>query len=407
MLAQASAQKKRIATILTFIAIPLSGFVTDIYLPSFPAMAKDLGVHQSSIQLTLTCFFMSYGLSQLLVGSLLDSIGRFRPAMFSLGVLVVTSLLIGLTHSVTLICALRIIQGIAVAFIIVAKRAFFVDLYTGEERKHYLGYFTIIWSCGPIIAPFLGGYLQQYFNWQSNFYFLAAYALIILVLELSLSGETLAEKKPFHIEKIKKDYAMMLGNKNFLLGIILLGLSYSVVMVFNIAGPFIIANSFHFNSVVIGLCTLILGIAWMTGGIINRKTLAIDFNRKVKFAGSLQFTLIVALLLIGFMYQQLWSYMILAFVIHCCCGFLFTVYFTHSLLYFPQNAGMTGGLMGGMIYGITSLTSFIISHTGRILTQQDMLWRYLVMSVILVLVLWYAVRLDKQAQHSSGTLVRG
>lgn len=74
-----------------------------------------------------------------------------------------------------------------------------MDVYDGEERKHYLSIMTIVWSLGPIIAPFIGGYLQKSFGWQSNFTVLAAYSLIILILELVFSGETIKNKNPFHI----------------------------------------------------------------------------------------------------------------------------------------------------------------------------------------------------------------
>lgn len=391
MLQSASERRKRLATILAFISIPLSGFVTDIYLPSFPSMAKSLGVAEKNIQLTLTCFFMSYGISQLFVGSLLDSIGRFKPAMYALGVLVISSVVIGFTRDIQLICLLRVLQGIAVAFVVVAKRAFFVDLYSGDKLKHYLSYFTIIWSLGPIVAPFLGGYLQKLFNWQSNFYFLAAYALLMLVAELAVSGETIAQRKPFELKRIKDNYAMMLGNRLFVLGIFTLGLAYSVVMVFNVAGPFVIENSFHYNSVIIGYCTLVLGFSWMIGGIVAKRLAAVDFNRKVTGASTLQFCLIVVLLLVGFQCHQLWCFMVFAFLIHICSGFLYTLHFTSTMLYFPQHAGMTSGLMGGMVYLITSLSSFMLSVTGKINTQQDIVIRYLVISALLAGVVWYTV----------------
>ena len=63
-LRSASEKQKKIATIITFFTIPLSGFMTDVYLPSFPSMARDLSVSETSIQLTLTCFFLSYGFAQ-------------------------------------------------------------------------------------------------------------------------------------------------------------------------------------------------------------------------------------------------------------------------------------------------------------------------------------------------------
>jgi MFS family permease len=88
-------------------------------------------------------------------------------------------LITGHTQNIYVIYLMRIVQEYCPDWSL-SKRAFFVDVYDGEERKHYLSIMTIVWSLGPIIAPFIGGYLQKSFGWQSNFTVLAGYSLIIL-----------------------------------------------------------------------------------------------------------------------------------------------------------------------------------------------------------------------------------
>lgn len=166
-------KNKFIATILAFAVIPMSGLATDIYLPSMPSMATELNLPESSIQLTLSIFLISYGLTQFFAGSIVDSFGRFRVSAVSLALFVVSFLVTAFTKDIFVIYAMRVLQGILSGFAVVAKRAFFVDVYEGEKRKHYLSIMTIVWSVGPIIAPFIGGYLQKLFGWQSNFYVLA------------------------------------------------------------------------------------------------------------------------------------------------------------------------------------------------------------------------------------------
>ena len=73
---------------------------------------------------------------------------------------------------------------------------------------------TIVWSLGPIIAPFIGGYLQKSFGWQSNFTVLAAYSLIILIAELIFSGETIKNKTLF-ILVLWNEFKTMLGTLDF------------------------------------------------------------------------------------------------------------------------------------------------------------------------------------------------
>jgi multidrug resistance protein len=327
---------------------------------------------------------LSYGISQLFVGGILDSIGRYRPKLAALLLLVISSILITTTNSILLICLLRVLQGIAVSVMVVATRAIFVDIYDAEKVKHYLSYFTIVWSLGPILAPFLGGYLEKLFNWHANFYFLAFYAGAIFLFEWFFSEESLPEKKKLNFSENINLYKMMLKNRIFMLGIIILGLSYSIVMLFNITGPFIIENTFHFTPVVIGYCTLILGFSWMIGGFIGKKRVSLGFKSRILQPIILQLILIVGLITTSYFTESLYIMIPFAFFIHICSGILFTSFFTTSMLYFPKNAGTAGGLMGGLVYIITSITSFIISVSGTVSLQKDLSWRYFIIAVILL-----------------------
>lgn len=398
MLREASEQRIRLITIMAFVSIPLSGFVTDIYLPSFPSMAKEMMVSEKDIQITLTSYLLSYGISQLFVGGILDSIGRYRPKLIALFLLVLSSILITMTNSILLICLLRILQGAAVSVLVVATRAIFVDIYDSERVKHYLSYFTIVWSCGPILAPFLGGYLEKLFNWHANFYFLAFYAGFLFLFEWFFSGESLTQKKKLDLSENISLYKMMLKNRIFMLGIFILGLSYSIVMLFNITGPFIIENTFHFTPVVIGYCTLILGFSWMIGGFIGKRRLALDFKPRILQPIMLQLLLIAGLIITSYFAESLFIMIPFAFFIHICSGILFTSFFTTSMLYFPNNAGTAGGLMGGLVYVITSVTSFIISISGTVTEQKGLSWRYLIIACLLlgiILIMNQAVQKEK------------
>lgn len=398
LMKEASEKRIRLITIMAFVSIPLSGFVTDIYLPSFPSMAKEMQVSEKDIQITLTSYLLSYGISQLFVGGILDSIGRYRPKLLALFLLIISSILITMTDSIFLICLLRILQGMAVSVLVVATRAIFVDIYDSEKVKHYLSYFTITWSCGPILAPFLGGYLEKMFNWHANFHFLALYAGILFLFEWFFSGESLPQKKKQDLSENISLYKMMLKNRIFMLGIIILGLSYSIVMLFNITGPFIIENTFHFTPVVIGYCTLILGFSWMIGGFIGKRRLKLDFKERILQPIILQLILIAGLIITSSFTQSLFIMVPFAFFIHICSGILFTSFFTTSMLYFPKNAGTAGGLMGGLVYVITSVTSFIISVSGTVTDQSGLSWRYLIIALFLlgiILTMNQAVKKEK------------
>src|SRR3954465_13898857 len=77
-------KNQRISTLLAFALLPLSGFATDIYIPSLPSMGADMHISAIQVQLTLTVFLITYGTSQLFIGSILDSFGRYRMSLIAL-----------------------------------------------------------------------------------------------------------------------------------------------------------------------------------------------------------------------------------------------------------------------------------------------------------------------------------
>ena len=351
-------EHRRVATILAFALLPLSGFATDIYIPSLPSMALSIHATNIQVQLTLTLFLISYGIAQLFIGSVLDSFGRYKISLVSLFIFALASVLIAVTKNIYLIYAMRIVHGITVGAVVVAKRAYFLDVYEGEKLKHYLSLFSIIWSTGPIVAPFIGGYFQVAFGWKSNFYFLGAFAVVMAVLELMFSGESLKHFSEFTLKRIIEVYISMIKTVSFTLGIVMLGLAYSMVMIYNMTGPFIIEHKLQLSPVVAGYSSLVLGLAWMIGGFISKGTINKPFFSRMVVNLGFQ-VLFVALMLLSIPYiSNLYSMVGFAFLIHVAAGFTFNNFFTYCLSRFPKNAGIASGLTGGINYVIVSFLSY-------------------------------------------------
>ena len=385
-----------LATILAFALIPLSGFATDIYIPSLPTMAGEMQVSNVQVQLTLSIFLISYGVAQLFIGSILDSFGRYKICLYSLLIFAGASIIIATTHNIYLIYLMRIIHGLTVGAIVVAKRAYFVDLYEGDQLKHYLSMFSIIWSTGPIVAPFIGGYLQTAFGWESNFYFLAGFALVFAVLELLFSGETLRHFTDFQLKKITKIYVEMIKTTSFTLGIVMLGLAYCMVMVYNMTGPFIIEHHFNFSPVIAGYSSLFLGFAWMVGGFIGKATINKPFFRRLMINSLFQVAFVILMILSLNFVSNLWSLIFFAFLIHVGAGFTFNNYFTFCLSKFPKNAGIAGGLTGGITYVIVSFLSYGIVNLIPAKDERNLSYSYLIMILISVLVMFVILKLRKK-----------
>lgn len=399
-------QNQGISTILAFALIPLSGFATDIYIPSLPTMAAAMQVSSLQVQLTLSLFLISYGVSQLFIGSLLDSFGRYRLSLICLLVFAASSIIIANTHNIYLIYLMRIIHGFTVGTVIVAKRAFFVDIYTGDKLKHYLSLFSIIWSTGPIVAPFLGGYLQTAFGWESNFYLLAGMAVVMAALEYVYSGESLKKFSEFSLRRILSVYIEMIRTTSFSLGIVMLGLGYSMVMIYNMTGPFIIEHHLGLTPVVAGYSSLILGLAWMVGGFIGKAMIDRPFFRKMAFNLLLQMIFTIGMIISIPFVSNLYSLIFFAFIIHVTAGYIFNNYFTFCLGKFPKNAGIASGLTGGITYVVVSALSYSIISFLPARDEVNLSSSYLILSIASMLVMFTIYRLSGRNEQNGSNVTK-
>jgi MFS family permease len=382
-------QHKGIANLLAFALLPLSGFATDIYIPSLPAMAGTMHVSNIQVQMTLTLFLASYGVTQLFIGSLLDSFGRYHISLFCLLAFAAASIVIANTHSIYIIYLMRVIHGITVGGVVVSKRAYFIDLFTGDKLKNYLSLFSIIWSTGPIVAPFIGGYLETAFGWKSNFYFLALFAVILAVLEYLYSGESLSKFSSFNVKKIANTYVDMIKTTSFTLGLVMIGLAYCMVMIYNMTGPFIIEHTLGLSPVIAGYSSLILGIAWMTGGIIGKITINRPFFKRLVVNLGLQLIFVIVMLISIKFIANLYTLIFFAFIIHVAAGFTFNNFFTYCLSKFPKNAGIASGLSGGINYVIVSIFSYSIVFFVPAKDAYNLGYSYLILILASVLVMLF------------------
>ena len=350
---------------LAFLLIPLSGIGTDIYLPSMPAMAQSLGGTAAQIQLTLTLFIAGYGLGQLVVGVLLDRFGRWRPMLVALALFALSSAAIAVSDDIWLICALRLLQGVLGAVAVVSKRTFFVDVFRGAALQRYLTWMTVVWSLGPICAPFIGGFVQTHWGWRANFIVLAVFSVLALVLECLGGGETLEKPQPIRPREVAARAWEIVRHRAFARGVLCVSAAYAMVMGWSMASPFIVETVYHRPPTTTGALALLMGLAWMGGGLIARAAMARSLATKHQ-AAVVAMACFIALLALSAWLPASWPSLevmaAVAFCIHVAAGLVFNIHFANVLSMFPQSAALSGGLAGGLAFLLTSIFSLLGIH---------------------------------------------
>ncbi len=258
-------------TFLIFLSIPLGQAAIDMYLPSLPSMAMHLQATDSMMQLTLTVYIFTLGLSQLIYGPFTDRYGR-RP-VFLLGYFIFTLASAGcyFSHTASQLLIARFFQGLGAGCGFVVSNAMMADLFQGRKLARMIALGSFTWSLTPIVAPVIGGFVQQYMGWRVNFLIILIYSTLLFFAFLFLLPESLAKEDQHSLHPIKllSSYGTILKNVTFLGLIIGVMASYGAIIGFNVIGPFILQNALHVTPAHYGIDVFIIGLSYTLGLYIN------------------------------------------------------------------------------------------------------------------------------------------
>ena len=167
-------------------------FAIDMYLPAMPMIEDDLGASVAATQMTLTAYFIAFGLAQLFYGPWSDQVGRKPPLYLGLGIFSVATVGCALAPSIAWLIALRAMQGLGGAVLMVVPRAIIRDRYTGVEGTKLMAMVMLVISVSPMLAPLAGSGLMLVGGWRLLFWAMFAAAGASLLVTAFAFRETLA-----------------------------------------------------------------------------------------------------------------------------------------------------------------------------------------------------------------------
>ncbi|MEN6592060.1 MAG: MFS transporter [Methanobacterium sp.] len=107
-----------------------------------------------------------------------------RKKIFTYGIIIFTiaSMLCALAPSAISLILFRIIQGIGTAMIFVTSLAIITEVYPPRERGKAIGINVASVYVGLSLGPILGGLMTQYLGWQSLFFLMIPFGILIIAL---------------------------------------------------------------------------------------------------------------------------------------------------------------------------------------------------------------------------------
>ena len=113
-------------------------FVTDMYLPTLPAMTDFFHTSSSMVQMGLTTSMIGLAAGQLLFGPLSDKYGRRTPLLTAMWLFIGSTLLCTFASDIRQFVTARFLQGIAGSGGIVISRSVATDRFGGRDLARML-----------------------------------------------------------------------------------------------------------------------------------------------------------------------------------------------------------------------------------------------------------------------------
>jgi DHA1 family bicyclomycin/chloramphenicol resistance-like MFS transporter len=167
---------KRLPLLLGFV-IAVGPVSTDMYLPAFPAIARDFH-NGAAPQYALAAYFVGLAIGQMTQGALSDRLGRRGPLLAGLIIYTAASLGCALSWNVPSFAVFRFLAAAGGSAGLVIPRAMVRDLTDGPAAAKMFSKLMLVMGVAPILAPMLGAMVVDFFSWRMIFVAAAGYGVV-------------------------------------------------------------------------------------------------------------------------------------------------------------------------------------------------------------------------------------
>lgn len=365
-LAQPAGRLMALACLIVFMA----QMATTVYLPSLPAVMRELAMSQSLVEMSISGYVVGAALPVLFWGSAADRWGRRGPLLISLALFVVCSLLLAFVSSAAELLALRVAQGIAGGGAAIIARIIVRDHWRGDDLARKLSVLSIAFITALGGGQFIGGLIGKYSHWEAGFALMAVTGVAAALLSMGLP---LQAGRPAAAASGPSPYWSILRRPGFLWPACAGGLGFATTVTLQEVSPFVFQEHFGLAVAGFGNVGLLIGLSYFSGAmVVNRLVARVGGLRLMRVGAALLAAATLAMLLgwhLGLLERLpgLWLFIGL----YCLTIFGQAVLFPNSMASAVSDAKEHGahamalcGFLQQGLAGIAATVSVLLHHDG-------------------------------------------
>lgn len=162
-------------SLLTLVLLTgISVLTLNLFLPSLSRIADEFEADYALVSLSIGGYLAVSAVLQIVMGPLSDLYGRRPVLLAGLAIFILASIGCYFAQDIWVFLGFRLLQS-AVVGAMVISRAVVNDIAPRAEAARLLGQIGAVMALAPMLAPVLGGVLDELFGWRANF---AAFILI-------------------------------------------------------------------------------------------------------------------------------------------------------------------------------------------------------------------------------------
>ncbi|MGR3779249.1 MFS transporter [Bacillus paramycoides] len=268
----------------------------NIYSPIIPIIRDSFQVSITMVNLSVSIFIFITAIMQIVFGSIIDFKGARTILIPSIILTIIASIGCAITSNFTVFLICRILQAVGTAAIPLIAATTIGSIFQGEQRGSAMGTYQTMLSIAPAVAPVLGGFIGEKYNYPGVFWLLVAVSVILFITNwIYFPKDRIRSKKELSGKTLISHYASIFKSKVGSSILILSFFAFFLYFSFIVYLPILLTDHYQLSLQVVGLLYLPMAISLIIGSMAFKTIQSKISQKKLFITGNVVLALSVIL----------------------------------------------------------------------------------------------------------------